>query len=93
MLTAHFAILSHVFPAHEQVPFLLAIPLSIAEMFAVYILVFGNPQRLRTPRGARHDTDAINKVMASRCGMQVLDIKNSGGEGGILYIVFSISAV
>jgi peptidoglycan/LPS O-acetylase OafA/YrhL len=39
LLAAHFAILSHVFPAHEQVPFLLAIPLSIAEMFAVYILL------------------------------------------------------
>ncbi len=39
LLAAHFSILSHVFPAHEQVPFLLAIPLSIAEMFAVYILL------------------------------------------------------
>jgi peptidoglycan/LPS O-acetylase OafA/YrhL len=39
LLAAHFVILSHVFPAHEQVPFLLAIPLSIAEMFAVYILL------------------------------------------------------
>jgi hypothetical protein len=39
LLAAHFAILSRVFPAHEQVPFLRAIPLSIAEMFAVYILL------------------------------------------------------
>jgi hypothetical protein len=51
LLAAHFAILSHVFPAHEQVPFLLAIPLSLAEMFAVYILlgVSGFPLKKAEP--------------------------------------------
>jgi hypothetical protein len=39
LLAAHFAILSYVFPAEKQVPFVLTAPLlSISEMFVLYIL-------------------------------------------------------
>lgn len=52
LLTAHFAILSYVFPAGKQVPFvLMAPPLSIGEIFVVYILfgIAGFPLKQSQP--------------------------------------------
>lgn len=52
LIAAHFAILSYVFPAERQVPFVLTAPLlSIGEMFVLYILfgISGFPPKRSQP--------------------------------------------